>query len=183
LLAGSPAIDAGSPDCPPPATDQRGGVRPQGAACDIGAFESGATPPGAADCLCEVKNIFPGGTVANLSLGGKPNMSKAIGVEINAVDAVEGSSLCPDDPLGPYVTAEAVVTFHVEDESGNVILDRTKTVECVSGLDNPTKFVVVFGPENCGPGGGNVGTFNIFTDVTSAEAGDASRTQRIRCRN
>jgi len=39
LLAGSPAIDAGSPDCPPPATDQRGVSRPQGAACDIGAFE------------------------------------------------------------------------------------------------------------------------------------------------
>ncbi len=39
LLAGSPAIDAGSPDCPPPATDQRGVVRPQGVACDIGAFE------------------------------------------------------------------------------------------------------------------------------------------------
>jgi CSLREA domain-containing protein len=38
LLAGSPAIDAGSNvDCP--TTDQRGVVRPQGAACDIGAFE------------------------------------------------------------------------------------------------------------------------------------------------
>ena len=39
LLAGSPAIDAGSPDCPPPDTDQRGVPRPQGAACDIGAYE------------------------------------------------------------------------------------------------------------------------------------------------
>ncbi len=39
LLPGSPAIDAGSSDCPPPATDQRGVARPQGAACDIGAFE------------------------------------------------------------------------------------------------------------------------------------------------
>ena len=28
-----------SGDCPPPATDQRGVVRPQGPACDIGAFE------------------------------------------------------------------------------------------------------------------------------------------------
>ncbi len=38
LLPGSPAIDAGqSTGCPP---DQRGVVRPQGAACDIGAFES-----------------------------------------------------------------------------------------------------------------------------------------------
>jgi hypothetical protein len=39
LLPGSAAIDAGTPDCPPPSTDQRGVTRPQGAACDIGAFE------------------------------------------------------------------------------------------------------------------------------------------------
>jgi CSLREA domain-containing protein len=38
LLLGSPAIDAAStPDCP--ATDQRGVLRPQGAACDIGSYE------------------------------------------------------------------------------------------------------------------------------------------------
>jgi hypothetical protein len=39
LLPGSPAIDAGSMDCPPPDTDQRGVARPQGAGCDIGAVE------------------------------------------------------------------------------------------------------------------------------------------------
>jgi len=40
LLPGSPAIDA-IPGCnSAPATDQRGVIRPQGAACDIGAFES-----------------------------------------------------------------------------------------------------------------------------------------------
>lgn len=39
LILGSPAIDAAGPDCPPPDTDQRGVVRPQGTACDIGAFE------------------------------------------------------------------------------------------------------------------------------------------------
>ena len=38
LLPGSPAIDRGSAACP--ATDQRGVARPQGAACDSGAFES-----------------------------------------------------------------------------------------------------------------------------------------------
>jgi hypothetical protein len=40
LLAGSQAIDAvTASNCPPPATDQRGITRPQGARCDIGAFE------------------------------------------------------------------------------------------------------------------------------------------------
>ena len=38
LLGGSPAIDAaGAAACP--ATDQRGVSRPQGAACDAGAYE------------------------------------------------------------------------------------------------------------------------------------------------
>ncbi len=44
LTAGSPALDAapvsGDGACPPPATDQRGIARPQGAACDLGAFEA-----------------------------------------------------------------------------------------------------------------------------------------------
>ncbi len=43
LLDGSPAIDAGSANCPP--TDQRGIGRPQGAACDIGAYEWQPTTP------------------------------------------------------------------------------------------------------------------------------------------
>ncbi|MFY9822714.1 MAG: CSLREA domain-containing protein [Thermoanaerobaculia bacterium] len=43
LLAGSPAIDAGdNANCLP--TDQRGVTRPQGPACDIGAFERVPTP-------------------------------------------------------------------------------------------------------------------------------------------
>jgi CSLREA domain-containing protein len=52
LLPGSPAIDAGNPAAPGssdtacPATDQRGVARPQGAACDIGAFEVDGLPPG-----------------------------------------------------------------------------------------------------------------------------------------
>jgi PKD domain-containing protein len=45
LLPSSPAIDAGD-NAICPATDQRGVIRPQGAACDIGAYEF--TTPGAA---------------------------------------------------------------------------------------------------------------------------------------
>lgn len=39
LFPNSPALNMGNPDCPPPATDQRGEPRPQGLVCDIGAFE------------------------------------------------------------------------------------------------------------------------------------------------
>ena len=44
LLAGSPALDAWTAGCPGPDTDQRGAVRPQGTACDIGAYEFGDLP-------------------------------------------------------------------------------------------------------------------------------------------
>jgi len=43
-MAGSPAIDAVTGTCPPPADDQRGVARPQGAACDIGSVEVMAAP-------------------------------------------------------------------------------------------------------------------------------------------
>jgi hypothetical protein len=43
LLPGSPAIDAGN-NATCLATDERGTPRPQGAACDIGAFEMNGTP-------------------------------------------------------------------------------------------------------------------------------------------
>lgn len=42
--AGSPAIDAGDPACPPPATDEVGTARPQGPRCDTGAVEVPAAP-------------------------------------------------------------------------------------------------------------------------------------------
>ena len=44
LLTGSAAIDAGD-DAACPATDQRGVTRPQGTACDIGAYEVNSFPP------------------------------------------------------------------------------------------------------------------------------------------
>jgi hypothetical protein len=46
LVTDSPAIDASPTDADCPATDQRGVSRPQGTACDIGAFEGGIEGPG-----------------------------------------------------------------------------------------------------------------------------------------
>ncbi len=45
MLSGSPAVDRGS-NAGCPATDQRGVARPQGARCDIGAYEAAPAPAG-----------------------------------------------------------------------------------------------------------------------------------------
>lgn len=59
--ATSPAINAAI-GCPTPATDQRGVVRPQGAACDIGAVElvpaSGGGEPPALDLVAPIISDF-----------------------------------------------------------------------------------------------------------------------------
>jgi hypothetical protein len=46
LLPESPAVDLVDQEaCPPPETDQRGVERPQGGACDSGAYELEQEPP------------------------------------------------------------------------------------------------------------------------------------------
>lgn len=70
LLPGSPAIDAGSPDCPPPATDQRGVVRPQGAACDIGAYELALVTPTPTSTATPTNTLAPTATPPRPPLGG-----------------------------------------------------------------------------------------------------------------
>jgi hypothetical protein len=61
LLAGSPAVNAGDNTfCP--ATDQRGVSRPQGPACDIGAFERVPTPQDQiAALIAQVKALVAAG--------------------------------------------------------------------------------------------------------------------------
>jgi CSLREA domain-containing protein len=64
LLAGSPAIDAGN-NATCRATDQRGVTRPQGPACDIGAFEIVATPQDQiAALIAQINALVAGGSLA-----------------------------------------------------------------------------------------------------------------------
>jgi predicted outer membrane repeat protein len=149
LLAGSPAIDAGSPACPPPVTDQRGVLRPQGAACDIGAFESGATPPGTADCLCEVENINPNQVVLqNVGTGGKgAERTRDMVMIVRAVDA-PGATCGPGEFSNP-----TLVNLKMEDDGGNLLVDSAKTVVCKHGVTTTVKRSVLFqGPLNCESG-------------------------------
>ncbi|MDX6282618.1 MAG: hypothetical protein QOH03_3689, partial [Kribbellaceae bacterium] len=64
LQAGSPALNAGNnATCLP--TDQRGITRPQGPACDIGAFEAPATPQDQiASLIAQINALVTGGTLA-----------------------------------------------------------------------------------------------------------------------
>jgi hypothetical protein len=72
LLPGSPAIDAGSPGCPPPAADQRGVARPQGGTCEIGAFELEI------EIIPVQIDIRPGGDSNPIHLSGRGNLPVAI---------------------------------------------------------------------------------------------------------
>lgn len=95
LTAGSPAIDAGtSVGCPP--TDQRGVPRPQGTACDIGAFELPvvpATPP-------------PAPASANLKLQVKPK-PKRFKPGKKVVFAIKVSNRGPSAATGTVVKGVA----------------------------------------------------------------------------
>ena len=67
LLPGSPAIDA-AVSCPPPATDQRDVTRPQGPACDSGAFEVVQNTPPATTTISDQASCESAGGVYDSSL-------------------------------------------------------------------------------------------------------------------
>jgi CSLREA domain-containing protein len=87
LLAGSPAIDTGTnTGCPP--TDELGTARPQGAACDIGAFEFvPAPPPTAPMCNGQTATIYVNdqGIIVGGPNNGQPyagNLNGMAGVDV-----------------------------------------------------------------------------------------------------
>ena len=74
LLPGSPAIDAGGATCLP--TDQRGVARPQGAACDIGAYEALPQPVlGLAKSVVPVSTHYHGVVTYTIVLNNRGAMS------------------------------------------------------------------------------------------------------------
>src|SRR5215213_2729920 len=137
LQPDSPAIDA-AVECPPPATDQRGVSRPQGAACDIGAFEF-VPPP---DTEAPKTTIALDPTEPN---GQNGWYTSAVGVKVSASDGTGGgsgvaetrcvldpqsvptsfadlpSSRCPYLESGANVSADGLHTLYAAsiDEEGN----------------------------------------------------------------
>ncbi|MGI8551463.1 MAG: choice-of-anchor Q domain-containing protein, partial [Dehalococcoidia bacterium] len=119
----SPAKDAvAAAACPPPATDERGLSRPQGAACDIGAFElqqlagSGPVSPIHSSVLAGPGTVVANGsssamvTVTLTDAGGNPVGGKS--VILLPVPGISHAAIAP--PSGTSNGA-GVVSFSVRD--------------------------------------------------------------------
>jgi CSLREA domain-containing protein len=141
LGAGSPAIDSGTTGCPPaPATDQRGVARPQGPACDIGAFEGQA---GVALPALSINNV----TLGEGNGGSTPfvftvtlSAPSATTVTVNFATA-NGTAVAGSD----YVATSGVLTFAAG------ITTQTITVSVVGDTvveGNETFFVNLSSPAN-----------------------------------
>jgi cysteine-rich repeat protein len=111
LVTGSPAIDAVTAGCPPPATDQRGVTRPQGYFCDIGAFEATVCGNGAAEGLeqCDDGNLVEGdGCSATCVLEFCGDGEVDVGEECDDGNTMSGdgcSEVCQiEPPLDPCAT-------------------------------------------------------------------------------
>ena len=101
LLSGSPAVDRVPASlCPPPSTDQRGVPRPQGAACDSGAFESSLTAP---PTSTPAASPTPSASSTPTPTPGGPSVTYAAGW--NLVAGPTGTTMT--GALGPLYTYQA----------------------------------------------------------------------------
>jgi len=124
-----------------------------------------APPPPKAVCGCAPDLVLPGGSLAtlqNVATSGKAStVTTSVAVRLKAVDLTPGSCTAgsSSDP--------ATVSIHLEDDDGDVILDRSKTgAVCTNGKKTYAKFPVTFeGPKNCkdslAPASQSKGTISI----------------------
>lgn len=123
LLAGSPAIDNANPTyCPP--TDQRGTVRPQGARCDIGAYERETTPVEALGGLIDLVETF------NLQQGIENSLDVKIETAISALgDVNENNNQAAVNSLQAFINAvEAQRGNKITNEQANILIAIAQTI-------------------------------------------------------
>ena len=137
LQPDSPAVDlVGQGACPPPTTDQRGIERPQGAACDSGAFElaQDTTPPTVittvpkanANEVAPTANVratfsedMQPASVKNAFKLFKKGSTTQIAAQVSYDAATDKATLNPNNNLQRDVTYRAVVTTVAKDVAGN----------------------------------------------------------------
>jgi len=169
LIAGSPAIDAGNPAVPGSAvhtcavSDQRGYLRPQGAACDIGAFErvaqfsvtgilpNSAARTGATVAFISGNGFAPGASVALRRAGQSDIVGKPVTVEGGSSGIATVFDLS-DQAVGVW---DLVVT---NPDATSAVMPGAFTIDQQSGV--PQLWVSLVGATRIHPGG--TGRMTIF---------------------
>ncbi|HJP65595.1 MAG TPA: DUF6299 family protein, partial [Actinomycetota bacterium] len=153
LLVGSPAFEAGSFDCPPPETDQRGVSRPQFVRCDIGATESEDILGIVSVTVDETATLLGTGRVTTTGTVycGPVGDTVRVFVQVNQ-DSTGASSrvgsitdTCTGEPDEPWTvtprkksgspafsTGPAEVCFEVRTKEGSTLIDRAAGCEPVT---------------------------------------------------
>jgi len=133
-------------------------------------------------CACVPDLVLPGGSLAKLrdvSTNGKASVeTTTVAVRLKAVDVTPGSCTAgsSSDP--------ATVSLYLEDDDGDLIVDRSKTgAVCTNGTKTYVKFPVSFeGPKNCKdsvvPVNQSKGTVSV--QATTAD-GTVLTTRKITC--
>jgi hypothetical protein len=135
----------------------------------------------AADCLCQVTNINPNQVVLqNVGTGGKgSDATRKMVMIVHAVDA-PGATCDPGETSGP-----TSVNLKMVDDTGNILIDSSKTIVCEGGgaTTNLKRTVFFRGPLNCEngavPGGSSTGT--ITTTGSAPGTADYVESTNIKC--
>jgi hypothetical protein len=150
LLPGSDAIDAGDCSSGTVTTDQRGVARPQGAACDIGAFEyqlSDTTPPTVTIVSVTPDTLWP------------PN-GKLVPITVSGTITDEGSAV-----------SEITAAYEVIDEYGSVQPSGDVTI----AADGNYSFTIdLQASRNGNDANGRLYTISVYALDSAGNEGSAS---------
>ena len=145
LLVGSPAIDAGGPDCPPPAIDQRGFTRPVNSTndgpgpCDIGAFEFGASYPLLNDMLAmvnvetsfdptQLEDVCPGGVFTISATFTNTSTDQLFDLRFQVATLTGANTILNADDAPPSGDEGATISVSPASLGDNGLLDPGETV-------------------------------------------------------
>jgi len=201
LQAGSPAIDAGNCTDQTGATivtDQRGVTRPQGDACDIGAYEAGGAPPPSGLVVNSLNDPGTGGcdatectlreAIESSTPGAAITFSPELTGTINLIDNLQVNwNLTITGPGAEYITIDANGT--AESNRRAFVVGSTASIsgltvtggyaETGGGIVNEGTLtlsnMVVTGNQSDGDAGGiynsNSGTLTVSQSTVSANVG------------
>lgn len=131
LLAGSPAIDAGD-NATCLSTDQRGVARPQGPACDIGAFEAQELTPQdqIAALIAQIQALVIGGTLAQNNAD--PLITKLESVSAK-LDAGQVGAAC--NQLGAFINQlnAYISSGTLTPAQGQTLIDAAEAIQADLG--------------------------------------------------